>query len=304
MNTPNYTNMFLTLAGSHLYGTSTPESDIDLRGVCYMPEDSLIGLQPFDQYSPDAEDTVIYGLNKFTRLAMDCNPNIIEILFAPWDNPAICRECTDDWHKLLDIRSAFVSKKALHTFTGYAFAQLKRINLHHRWLTNPPDKAPIKEDYGAYQDPAGNTKWASTDEHQAYQSLKSQWDQYQDWLKNRNPKRSELERKYLYDTKHGMHLCRLMLQGIELLSDGKLTLPRPEAKWLLEVRSGYFTYEQIVEWATQKESEMKRVEESSYLNWGADFNAIQDVVRDINKKWLDKSTLGGASWVGDVIDTK
>jgi predicted nucleotidyltransferase len=35
--------IFLTLTGSHAYGLSTPESDIDLRGVLIPPKNISLG---------------------------------------------------------------------------------------------------------------------------------------------------------------------------------------------------------------------------------------------------------------------
>ena len=32
------------LGGSHLYGTNRPDSDSDVRGVCLMPTNVLLGL--------------------------------------------------------------------------------------------------------------------------------------------------------------------------------------------------------------------------------------------------------------------
>ena len=33
------------VAGSHLYGTARPDSDIDVRGVCLAPTETLLGCQ-------------------------------------------------------------------------------------------------------------------------------------------------------------------------------------------------------------------------------------------------------------------
>ena len=219
---------FLTVAGSQLYGTSTPTSDLDLRGVTHQPIDSLIGLQPFEQFqNGEAEnysaygvtyptkDVTIYGLNKFVTLAMGCNPNIIELMFAPVDNPDVVLVHSPEWNQLMEIRSAFLSRKARHTFTGYAYAQLERINRHHRWIVNPPTVKPNPFDYSAYHAPDGNVKWRDNEQYNRYLNLKREWDQYEHWLKERNPARAELERKYGYDTKNGMHLVRLMLMGQE-----------------------------------------------------------------------------------------
>src|SRR5258706_1527125 len=82
----NYDIIFKTVAGSYLYGTAINGiSDIDYRGVCMEPVDSLLGLSSFEQYEyrGDSQDIVLYGLRKFVNLALGQNPNITEILFAP-----------------------------------------------------------------------------------------------------------------------------------------------------------------------------------------------------------------------------
>ena len=35
--------ILLTVAGSRAYGTSTPESDIDIKGICIPPKEYFIG---------------------------------------------------------------------------------------------------------------------------------------------------------------------------------------------------------------------------------------------------------------------
>ena len=47
-----------------------------------------------------------------------------------------------EWERLVEVRDSFLSKRAKHTFSGYALSQLKRINTHYRWLKNPPPAAP------------------------------------------------------------------------------------------------------------------------------------------------------------------
>lgn len=50
------------VAGSHLYGTARPDSDIDIRGVCLAPVETLIGLSQFKQYQKENADWVICKL--------------------------------------------------------------------------------------------------------------------------------------------------------------------------------------------------------------------------------------------------
>jgi predicted nucleotidyltransferase len=70
--------------------------------------------------------------------------------------------------------------------------------------------------------------------------------------------RPELVEEYGYDTKFAMHALRLGLQGIELLSDGRLTLPvrEPDLTLLREVRTGVVHYEEAVRLIRENEAKL------------------------------------------------
>jgi hypothetical protein len=82
-----------------------------------------------------------------------------------------------------------------------------------------------------------------------YKLAKEKHKQYWDWKNNRNEVRSELEEQFGYDTKHAMHLVRLLRMGKEALEEGVLRVKRPDAEELLAIRSGSWTYEECVEYA-------------------------------------------------------
>jgi predicted nucleotidyltransferase len=79
--------------------------------------------------------------------------------------------------------------------------------------------------------------------------------------------RPELIAEYGFDTKFAYHMVRLGLQGVEMLTTGKVTLPIPpgERQWLRELRSGGHTMEEAVEYATALEAQLKRLRETSKL---------------------------------------
>ena len=66
---------YLTIAGSKAYGTDTPESDTDIRGVTLERPEEIYGSETFEQFEDKEADTVIYGLKKFVSLCKACNPN-------------------------------------------------------------------------------------------------------------------------------------------------------------------------------------------------------------------------------------
>jgi len=245
------------VAGSHLYGTARPDSDIDIRGVCLGPPETLIGLSEFKQYQGSKnEDTCIYELRRFCSLALQANPNILDILFAPPDAWLIH---DGRWRPIYDNRHAFLSERARYTFSGYAISQLKRMERHRAWLVDPPDHKPTQDEYGAAWD--GSTwQFPKIAREKEYRSANEKWKNYQRWLKERNPKRAELERKYSYDTKHASHLVRLMLKASRLLLTGSYTpvLSGNELDTVLDVLSGGWKYEALIEFAEDMDNHISK----------------------------------------------
>lgn len=133
--------------GSHAYGTNTPTSDEDFKGVAIPPKQYFLGtMHRFEQAelkAPDP-DAVIYDIRKFFALASDCNPNIIEVLHtAPEDHFIV----DDIGEEILANKDIFLSKRIKHTFLGYSVSQLKRIQTHKRWLMDPPTHQPTRAEY-------------------------------------------------------------------------------------------------------------------------------------------------------------
>lgn len=254
--------VFLTIAGSHMYGMATEESDVDKRGVCIPPKNVVMGFaRRFEQQDVPGEDTTIFSLIKFMELASDCNPNIIELLFAPDD----CIEVKHPiWEKLLTRRDEFVSAKAFFTFASYAAGQIKRINSHRSWLLHPPTHKPTREEFGLSNQSMGVRELAKgidittldpkavavIQKEKAFKAALATWHQYQNWKKTRNPKRSELEKKFGFDTKHASHVVRLLRMSYEILTAGKVIVRRPDAAELLAIRRGEWAYEKLLEFST------------------------------------------------------
>lgn len=116
--------LFLTVGGSYAYGTNILGSDLDIRGVVLERETDSLGLTDFEQYVDTKTDTVIYSLKKFLKFARECNPNIIEMLYA---KPEHYFYVSPVGKKLLENRDLFLTKRAAYSFGGYANAQLNRL---------------------------------------------------------------------------------------------------------------------------------------------------------------------------------
>ncbi len=291
--------IFEGITGSRLYGTATPDSDLDTRGVCIPPLEVLI--DPFMNFnvkdSFDGEDRAIYDLGKFMSLCADANPNIVELLFINGENVLYQKA---EWTHIIDHRNLFLSKNIKHRFLGYAFAQLEAIKRHREWFIQPPDHKPTREEFGLRQTPlvseAGLQNVLSVPhelflpEHhaelvreRAYRDAKKKWDNYQQWSKNRNPKRKGTEEKFGYDTKYASHLFRLMYEGKELLLTGNITFPLVDADELLKIKNGFLSYEQVLSLASVMEYNFEQWYNESALPHTPNRNALKELYFEIVK---------------------
>lgn len=323
-----YRTLFLTAHGSHAYGTNLPTSDRDYKGFAVPPKQYFLGFaKRFEQaeFKGPGPDMVVYGIQKFFKLAADCNPSIIEVLFTDPSDHQIVHPLAIP---ILEKRDLFISKKAKHTFSGYAVSQLKKIRSHKRWIDGGPQKAPERSDFNlpdsplipknqmdavqaaikkqvehwdvdlthmddatridlqdrisgalAEQEVLKENQWILAgkklglddnfielmDAERRFNSAVAEWRSYQTWLSTRNAARSELERKWGYDTKHGMHLIRLMRMCREILEGKGVLVKRPDAEELLAIRNGLWTYDQLLEWADRQDAELEAMYKTSKL---------------------------------------
>lgn len=126
--------LFECVTGSRAYGTDTPESDTDLRGVFILPKRLLYGLGSVEQVSDETNDETFYEIGRFIDLLTKNNPNILEMLYAPED-------CVRFRHPLMDsIRPEWVlSRKCRDTFAGYAITQVRKARGLNKKIVNPMD---------------------------------------------------------------------------------------------------------------------------------------------------------------------
>jgi len=114
-----------------------------------------------------------------------------------------------------------------------------------------------------------------------YRAARKHWEQYQRWVRERNPARAELEAKYHMDTKHASHLIRLMKTGYEILTEGVLRVRRPDAEELLAIRDGALSYDQLIEEAERIERAVIEAETTSRLPRSPQVEKIDEVLLSV-----------------------
>lgn len=291
MNAP--ITLYETLHGSRAYGLAREGSDWDYKGVIVGPPSWYFGFKAAPEQLEYGPDHVLYELRKFVRLAAGCNPSIIEVLFTHEDDHTTL---TSAGRRLLEARRVFLSKRVEKAFAGYAESQLGRIRTHRAWLLSPPDKPPIRADFGlpekptvsrdqlgAYEalegldvTPQGDVNFIRLlDQEKRFRAAKRTWDQYRSWVEHRNPKRAALEAASGYDTKHALHLIRLLRMSCEILETGEVHVRRPDREELLAIRDGIWSYDELMVQAEALSARSQEAARASALPDAPDEEALE-----------------------------
>ncbi|HLP52619.1 MAG TPA: nucleotidyltransferase domain-containing protein [Chitinophagales bacterium] len=123
------------ISGSNAYGLQLPTSDIDYKGVFFLPKQTLFSLDYTEQVANETNDEVYYEVKRFIDLLYKNNPNLLELLNTPDD-------CVLFKHPLLNkVKSElFVSKLCKDTFAGYAVTQIKKAKGLNKKIVNPVEE--------------------------------------------------------------------------------------------------------------------------------------------------------------------
>lgn len=122
---------------------------------------------------------------------------------------------------------------------------------------------------------------AALNAEKKYRSAMKQWDAYQAWKAHRNPARAALERQHGYDTKHAMHLIRLLRMGLEILETGELRVRRDDAGELSAIRDGAWAFDALHEHAAALRHRMKAAARTSSLPADIDMAGVDSLVEGI-----------------------
>lgn len=278
------------LFGSHLYGTATPQSDRDFKGV-FVPDPTDILLQRAPgtlttvgrpkaagerNVATDVDDES-HSLQRFLALAAEGQTVATDMLFAPVE---MWESASPEWLEILRNRRRLLTRQS-ESFLGYCRRQankygikgsrvaaaraakgllesemdrlgsgrrlgemadlimeLARDHAEHMHLVDID--GPLHVD-GKTRTPI--THWDVCDRKMPYtQTIKDAHHVMSRIVDNYGRRALEAEANQGVDWKALSHSVRVGRQAIELLETGRVTLPRPEAAHLLDIKTGKLEY--------------------------------------------------------------
>lgn len=308
--------IFLTLGGSHAYGTNIATSDVDVRGCALNSIQDLLGLSSFDQVENKATDTTVYSFNKLIKLLSNVNPNVIEMLGC---KPEHYIYMTPTGDSLIANRNLFISKHAVHSFGGYANQQLRRLQNALARDNYPQTEKELhvlnsitfamndfKSRYEDFEDGSINLYVDKSDKaefdsevfmdinlkHYPLRDYKSMWSEMNNIVKeyaklnSRNSKKDDL-----HLNKHAMHLIRLYLMCLDIFEKGEIiTYRENDLELLMDIRNGAFQKEdgsfmsEFFEMVTDFEKRLNYAKENTSIPENPDYKKIEEFVVEINRK--------------------
>lgn len=302
--------IFLTLGGSHAYGTNVETSDVDVRGCALNSRSDLLGLSAFEQVVNTETDTTIYSFNKLISLLINCcKPEHYFML-------------TDIGKQMIDNRKLFLSQKAVASFGGYATQQLRRLQnaLARDRLPQAQTEEHIKgalersiksfgDRYTSFENggielltaesPRDDLdtevfcnihidKYPAREFQTLLNTLSAVVGNYEK-LNHRNHKKDDA-----HLNKHAMHLIRLYLMCLDILENEEIRTYREDDRdFLLSIRNGAFqnedgTYRQeFFDIVSDFEKKLKYAKENTSLPAKPNMKRIEEFVMSVNMAALD-----------------
>lgn len=114
--------IYRAITGSTAYGLNHEGSDIDRRGFYLPPAHLHWGLAPLPEQLETGNEECYWEIEKFIRMALKANPNVLECLYSP-----LVQTATPLAQELLEIRHIFLSRHIHRTHNAYALSQFKKL---------------------------------------------------------------------------------------------------------------------------------------------------------------------------------
>lgn len=309
--------LFKCKSGSHLYGLNTPASDEDYVSIFMPTSYDLLSLQKCEMIdnstkgsnenrrntNEDIDDTA-YSLPRYLHLALQGNPNLTEILFAP-DNVILKKSSI-----YLDLKNnvdKIISKRIYNSFMGFAVSQRKKLEYKkdryielcnaieylekccHSLLQNETANNMPQEVADYLNHTVKKYKGSKHVEESFHKGLPTKII-YDKMIEERDKYGWRLHTKSFqnlgYDIKFASHTIRLLIECEMLLNTGNIIFPIPEKEKydIIQIKLGNVSIEDFYNLCTLYEDRCRIALEKTTLseqpNWQFMNNWLVDILRN------------------------
>jgi predicted nucleotidyltransferase len=314
-------------SGSQLYGTTTPESDVDYTSVFMPTAYDLFSLQKCEYIDNStkssteerrntAEDTddQQHSLQRYVHLVIHGNPNLLEILFCKkpvFEDPVFT--------PLKENASRLISRKVYDSFTGFATSQRKKLEYKSKrfnqlrlalgFFETEYPQSLLNDSKAILGIPAAEwlnknlTEYKGDKSHTKsfheglplktiYEKVKAEYEGY-GWRVH-----TDTFETLGYDVKFGAHAVRLFHEGIQLLTTGVLEFPITGQAYddIMAIRRGEVSLEEFYKICDRYEEENRKAREITKLPDVPDIKWANNYLVETLENYIVTSSAVGQSW--------
>ena len=294
---------YLVYFGSHLYGTSDVNSDLDLKGL-FQPSPNDLILRNYrksinwksgsddDKNSKDDIDIELWSLHYFFEILGKGDTNAVDLLFSNTNKDCIIK---NNWFVLQPIFNnplSLFDPKSTESFTHYAIGQAKKYGIKgsrlgilkriYRYLKNniiTLEGRRLREIsdsivYHFYDPSFCFLKEINNEDalvicgktHLLSISLEEFYKRIEREYKKYGIRAEKAERGEGIDWKACSHAVRAIEQNKELLKNGKIDFPLKSAGYIKDIKDGKLPWKEFEEIISKGIEEVDRLSkrESSY----------------------------------------
>ena len=287
-----------------------------LGGIATNSKRNILIRKDFEQVVERETDTTIYSFEKIVKLLCECNPNTIEILGL---KPEHYLYLSPIGKELLKNKHLFLSKRAIHSFGGYANSQLRRmenksarlvdqtkmeenilksiqhadVDFRNKYFDMPEDSIKLYVDASNQEEYDSEIFMDVTLKHYPLRDYSAMWSEMNNIVKaySKFGKRNQNAVEHNKLAKHMMHLVRLYLMCFDILENGEIvTYREKEHDFLMSIRAGKYLDEQrqptpeFYKIVDELEKKLELLSAKTDLPEKVDMRKINDFVMSVNEK--------------------
>lgn len=311
--------------GSHLYGTSTPQSDRDYKAVHIPSGEAILLGRPENVIDlgtaakgadgknlPEAIDCQSFSVQKFFEMLMKGDTVATEILFAPYD------ECNPMWPAIRGVGRRLLNRQC-KGFVGYCVRQAAKYGIKGSRMGTVKALLDHLSGLGAMNGgpsiklgmhEASLREWSKGREHVKWVNIPhpngadcwhidvcdrrmpmtvvaaEAYKVYEKVWDNYGERARQAMTNEGIDWKAMSHAVRVAEQAIELLDTKRITFPRPNARDLLEIKKGSLPYDLVSKRLERLVAEVSEASLRSQLPEQSDVALAERCVLNIYKEQI------------------
>jgi len=231
---------FLAISGSRLYGTNREGSDYDYRGFVFPPYEYVLNIATFKDADIAGADHKVYSAKRFLELVLGGDPQCTELFYVP---DHLLKMKSELGQRIMELKDDIVSAKIYRRIMGYGYSEWRKAEGVRLKIA---DRGRDEDDIIAWI--RDHKKWD-----------KDRMDEFCEWMdedkekklvpstRNLGEKRKKEFEAYGFGVSSAAHALRLSEELVELLIEGHITFPRPNADVLRDIRLGKYSLDEVRE---------------------------------------------------------